>query len=59
MFLEGTILHLAKQDYVSCLLFNILADTSTRHLSHSDYLSDDEERGRLDLITCPVEKIPI
>ena len=56
MFLDGTILSKTKQDYVSCLLFNMLAEINIRYLSHSDYLPGDHECGRLDLITCPADK---
>lgn len=58
MFLDGTILPKTKQDYVSCLLLNMLAEFNTRYLSHTDYLPGDHECGRLDLITCPVDKTP-
>lgn len=33
MFSDGTILSKTKQDYVSCLLFNILAEINTRLIS--------------------------
>jgi len=47
-----------KQDYVFSLLFNMFAEINTMYLSHSDYLPGDHEHGRLDLITCPVDKTP-
>lgn len=47
-----------KQGYVSCLVFNMLAEIDTGYLSHSDYLPVDHEHGSLNLITCPVNKTP-